>query len=201
MSSLITFYRRDQKMNIYFLHHDPALAARYHNDRHVPKQILETQQMLAMAHHSLDGQAAAEQDIGRLPLHLSNWEHPCVRWATASSGNYSWLALLGVVLTDEYQNRFGLPHVMRHTMKLLSEVWPRAFYPPAGEWRSAMTEMPQFVPDRFHSRDPVTAYRSFYFSEKAHLAVWSPPADIPPWWKKLQKRREFAHQPQSGAIT
>ena len=37
-------------MNIFFLHRDPRIAARYHCDKHVIKMIIESAQMLYCAH-------------------------------------------------------------------------------------------------------------------------------------------------------
>ena len=38
-------------MNIFYLHKNPAVAAKMHCDKHVVKMILETAQLLCTAHH------------------------------------------------------------------------------------------------------------------------------------------------------
>ena len=42
-------------MNIFILHEDPVVAAQMLCDRHVPKMIVESAQMLSTAHRLLDG--------------------------------------------------------------------------------------------------------------------------------------------------
>ena len=42
-------------MNIFVLHEDPAVAATMLCDKHVPKMIIESAQMLSTAHRLLDG--------------------------------------------------------------------------------------------------------------------------------------------------
>ena len=43
-------------MNIFVLDKDPHIAAQMHCDRHVPKMIVESAQMLSTAHRLLDGE-------------------------------------------------------------------------------------------------------------------------------------------------
>ena len=42
-------------MNIFILDEDPVIAARMLCDRHIPKMIVESAQMLSTAHRLLDG--------------------------------------------------------------------------------------------------------------------------------------------------
>ena len=43
-------------MNIFVLDKDPHIAAQMHCDKHVPKMIVESAQMLSTAHRLLDGE-------------------------------------------------------------------------------------------------------------------------------------------------
>jgi hypothetical protein len=42
-------------MNIFILHEDPVVAAQMQCDKHVPKMVVESAQMLSTAHRMLDG--------------------------------------------------------------------------------------------------------------------------------------------------
>jgi hypothetical protein len=42
-------------MNIFVLDTNPAKAAKYHNNKHCVKMILETAQLLSTAHRIIDG--------------------------------------------------------------------------------------------------------------------------------------------------
>ena len=42
-------------MNIFYLHNDPIECAKYHNNSHVIKMILEYGQLMSTAHRVLDG--------------------------------------------------------------------------------------------------------------------------------------------------
>ncbi len=55
-------------MNIFYRDNSPALAAKYHNDKHVVKMILESAQMLSTAHRVLDGK---EQSV--FLVESKNW--------------------------------------------------------------------------------------------------------------------------------
>ena len=43
-------------MNIFVLHKDPTVAAQMLCDKHVPKMIVESAQMLSTVHRMLDGE-------------------------------------------------------------------------------------------------------------------------------------------------
>ena len=49
-----TFIWYNRNKNIFYLDHDPRIAARYDCDKHVVKMILETVQMLSTAHRVVD---------------------------------------------------------------------------------------------------------------------------------------------------
>jgi hypothetical protein len=180
-------------MNIYYLHRDPRMAARYHNDRHVSKQILESAQIMVAAHIALDGMWAVEAAFGTdLPLRPTHGEHPCVKWVSVSDKNYDWLQTLAVHLGQEYRARFGSVHVMAGLIDNLS-VRPMKIR------HVSATAIPQCMPEEYRGQDAVTAYRQFYYHEKMHLARWSAPAEIPPWWKKMMLRDRARTQPETGA--
>jgi len=42
-------------MNLFILHEDPVIAAQMQCDKHIPKMVVESGQMLSTAHRVLDG--------------------------------------------------------------------------------------------------------------------------------------------------
>jgi len=169
-------------MNIFVLSHDPRKAARYHNDRHVVKMILETAQILATAHYLVDGHKMMHRNIGPVPLRPTHIHHPCVRWACENQKNYFWLWELGEALLDEYTLRYGKTHKFDDMLRNKLFAFPINL-PPA----DAMTKRPLCMPDQFKSADPVASYRAYYFREKRHIASWKSPASTPTWWTRLER--------------
>ena len=92
-------------MNIFYLSNDPAECARFHNDRHVIKMILETSQLLSTAHRVLDGTLSVGRSASgrkktsyvlmdqREPVLYSatHINHPSAIWVRQSYANYVWL--------------------------------------------------------------------------------------------------------------
>ena len=156
-------------MNLFVLDRDPVVAARWHCDRHVVKMTLESAQILCSAAHLL-GQKAPYR-----PTHL---QHPCVRWAAATRGNWRWTVRLGLALAAEYERRYGRTHkslaVLRWTDK-------PGVGPPAASGRRRKFAMA--LPEQYQSADPVASYRAYYLGEKASFATWRAPAGPPPWWR------------------
>lgn len=169
-------------MNIFALDESPWWAARYHNDRHVVKMILETAQLLCTAHVQLDGERVAQKRIGELILRPTHVNHPCAIWVRKAKLNYEWLHALGMCLLIEYRNRYGKQHAYE-------ELFARLEKPPMLiEHLSMRTPWPQCMPTKYQRPDPVEAYRLYYFNEKRHLANWRSPASVPQWWSKLEDR-------------
>ena len=58
-------------MNIFVLHDNPIIAAKYQCDKHVVKMILESGQMLSTAHRVLDGEEYVE--LSKNNRRLKRW--------------------------------------------------------------------------------------------------------------------------------
>jgi len=169
-------------MNIFILDKVPELAATYHCDKHVPKMIVETAQILSTAHHALDEQQARE-GIYKI-AHLN---HPCSIWARESYENYRWLHRLGEGLIDEYKARYGhhKVHKTEPIMDLLRD-------PPRQSQHLGLTPFAQAMPDEYKHEDAVTAYRTYYMSDKAPICDWR--LNTPNWWKetKYESKKVYA---------
>ena len=93
-------------MNIFYLHRDPRVAARYHNDKHVVKMILESAQMLSTAHRELDG------NLNETMYRPTHKNHPSTVWVRESSSKlHDGCIDLFISLCDEYTHRYGKVHL------------------------------------------------------------------------------------------
>ena len=158
-------------MNIFYLHRDPRVAARYHNDKHVVKMILESAQMLSTAHRELDGNI--NEDVYR----ATHKNHPSTIWARQSYQNYMWLFDLFVSLCEEYTHRYGKVHLTDQKLREVLRSAPRML-----DRNKSFTQPPQCMPDEYKvDGNSVSAYRKYYMGEKSGLAKWSKRRK-PLWW-------------------
>jgi hypothetical protein len=157
-------------MNIFMLDRSPTLAANYHCDKHVVKMILEYAQLLSTAHRELDD--IDDDDVLYRKTHVN---HPSGIWVRESSSNYGWLYNLFVSCCAEYTRRYGKVHLTQ--TKLLSRLSHLPDNIPDGD----LTPMRLAMPDECKLDDPVAAYRGYYKSHKADIAVWNY-SKTPYWW-------------------
>lgn len=90
-------------MNIFVLDNDIKKAAKYHNDMHLRKMLVEACQLLCSVHHSV----GTDADIPYRKTHIN---HPCSKWARESLSNYNWLCKFAKQLSNEYTYRFDKIH-------------------------------------------------------------------------------------------
>lgn len=149
-------------MNIFILDESPYLSAKYHCDKHVPKMILESAQMLSTV---LDG-----------PYKPTHKNHPCTKWVAESWSNAMWLWQLTKYLNEEYKHRFN--HMKDHkswvAIKDLDLVMPTMLPD------EPLTPFAQAMPEEYKNDDAVQAYRDYYHSKP--FATWDKCGDKPYWW-------------------
>jgi hypothetical protein len=174
-------------MNIFVLDANPITAARFHNDRHVCKMILESCQLMATAHYMFDRRIP-----GGLALRPSHGGHPCARWVRSGPVAYGWLHALCGALLVEYRARTGAAHSY-------AGQWEALYYTPRGmPWAATMPVHPICMPDACKVYvptgensylDPVESYRRFYFREKKHIASWynGDENKVPQWWREMEQ--------------
>lgn len=162
-------------MNIFVLHRNPIVAARYHCDKHVVKMISETSQMLSNTIRRVDPECEAPL------MRVSHDNHPCSVWMRARYGNAAWAIELLEALVDEYDHRFGHPDKFVRSRQILE--WCRK-----NDWLlqtklhyGGMTPFVQAMPDQYKCQDPVEAYRAYYIGEKSGFAKWTN-RNPPCWW-------------------
>jgi len=157
-------------MNIFVLDKNPSIAAQMHCDKHVPKMILETAQMLSTAHHVYDTPQAP------LVYKQAHLNHPCTIWVRESVDNYAWTYELFRELNNEFVARRGKIHLS--WVKLSDHLAHTPSLPLCG-----LTPFAQAMPDEYKREDAVEAYRAYYRGDKARFAKWEwPTAQTPDWW-------------------
>lgn len=166
-------------MNIFVLDYDPLTAAEYMCDKHIPKMIVETFQMMGSAlrrHGAQDHQMPLTQ-AGK-PLKGGYHNHPCTVWAGDTQANYYWLGLHGLNLCNEFTLRFKKRHVCHSKLDHIMDMYDMV---PNGK----MTPFAQAMPDEYKDSSAVTAYRNYYLNEKRYFAKWEKGRSAPDWWQSV----------------
>lgn len=160
-------------MNVFYLDHDPKTCAKYHNDKHCVKMILEYAQLMSTAHRILDG-----DDANNSVYKATHKNHPSAIWVRTNGSNYEWIYELFVDLSDEYTYRYGKEH-LSYT-KLVDVLASAPVNIPVGVFTQPTPAMPDHckIPD-----DSLASYRYYYKTEKSHLAKWTD-RPVPEWYKK-----------------
>ena len=98
-------------MNIFVLDRDAQVAAEMQCDKHVPKMILESAQMMASAviRHGIDTSELPLTKQGT-PYKGGYKNHPCTVWAGVNRSNFCWLADHAISLCDQFILRFKKVH-------------------------------------------------------------------------------------------
>lgn len=181
-------------MNIFVLDENPQVAAQMMCDKHVPKMIVESAQMLSTAHRLLDGTPVKrpsksgktmqtyyyfgdERDTTYyLDVHRN---HPCTTWTMESRANYIWHYKHFQALAEEYEYRRNKVHATWEKIGWLLATPPINI--PAGELTEFAQAMKAF-PDCMVPGDAVAAYRNYYHHAK-EFAKWEWRRPAPDWWQ------------------
>lgn len=184
-------------MNIFYVDPNPILAAQMLCDKHVPKMIVETAQMLATAYVCPSGMR--DHPTGCPPGLISPYRHthlnhPASLWSRGHHLCHAWLIYHGLGLCSEFQHRFGHSHKTLDALSWFASTFedrwnqrfPRDVEDLTGAIR-AMYQPPQCMPDDCKVEgDSVAAYRRYYILYKAGIANWSKTRRAPDWWPASQ---------------
>ena len=109
-------------MNIFILDNNPVKAAQMQCDKHVPKMVVESGQMLSTVHRMLDGKMERRlsksgkvrvqywklaDDRENILYKACHFNHPSTIWTRESIENYMWHYNHFAALCDEYTYRYG----------------------------------------------------------------------------------------------
>jgi len=147
-------------MNIFVLDLNPIICAKYHNDKHCVKQLLETAQLLCGVHH------VTNNINDKIPYRLSHKNHPCSIWVRECLENYLWLCNLGIELSKEYTFRYNKIHKSQEVIYWCLNNLPKL------NKNNKITEFNLVMPDDCKTNDVVQSYRLYYNKYKKHIAFW-----------------------------
>ena len=168
-------------MNIFVLHKNPKLAAKFHCDKHVIKMIVESAQMLMSSYHVTQNEKALNhKDMYR----LTHQKHPCTLWVNESLSNWKWLYELMNELNEEYKSRYD-KSVDHLSVTKINNVVNEAGLPNIEG--IGLTDFAQAMPEQYRCEDAVKAYREYYMGEKQNIAKWR--NEIPDWFDISIKKK------------
>lgn len=149
-------------MNIFYLDHDPEIAASYMIDAHVSKMIVESAQLLATA-YSLDQLIDAPKTEKGNPRKHFNPKHGCAIWTRASLDNWMWVLNHATALYKEHLYRKGNLHFCYEFID-----WCRDNVPQfdSNELTKPYYAFGKQYPELFEISDEVEAYRKYYILDK-----------------------------------
>lgn len=161
-------------MNLFFLDENPRIAARFLCDKHVPKLILEANQLLCTALWRYD----IECPYAPLPPHYGK---KIIDWICESLSNWQWsLEHLDEMMQEKlYRFPNGSINYFKCSHFILSSHLPIediGLTPP----HLAIKDYPG---DNSTIASAVESYRRYYIMDKRKFAEWKY-TDAPFWWTK-----------------
>ena len=158
-------------MNIFFLDKTPELSAKMLCDKHVPKMLLESAQMLSTAIHSHTMGISTDIYKEAYP------NHPMTKWVGFNRDCFRWALENALHIGAEYLRRFSKRH---KSMNIIHAIYDNNYINdiPNGFFK----EHPQCMPDEYKDKDYVVAYRKYYKGDKAYFAKWERGVNAPEWW-------------------
>jgi hypothetical protein len=197
-------------MQIFALHIDPHIAAKYHCDKHVLKMVVEYAQLMSTAHRVLDGtrKTLVKPNGKKQHLYLLDGErvvlnpagkkyiisnpklyntthvnHPCGVWLRESTANYYWLLGLLEECLLEYNRRYSKIHkIQKPVGRSQHSILQRLSDAPANLKHGELTEFAMAIPENYKvPNDPIASYKAFYIGDKARFAKWTN-TDLPEWF-------------------
>ena len=180
-------------MNIFFLHKDPQWAANALCDKHVPKMLLESAQMLSTAvhqHQSEFQKKLCDEEKKVIPnsLYKSAYpNHPMTKWVGFNRDCFRWALENAVFISQEYCKRFKKLH---KSSRIINNIYdnnyiddiPEGYSMKYNKFNMSITEPPQCMPDEYKDKDYVIAYRKYYQGAKSYFAKWERGVSAPDWW-------------------
>ena len=180
-------------MNIFILDNDPVIAAQMQCDKHVPKMVVESAQMLSTVHRMHDGKMERrlsssgkvrvqywklEDDRENVLYKACHFNHPSTIWTRESIENYMWHYNHFAALCDEYTYRYGKLHAtdakLREPLSKVPNNMPKT---KMTKFKLAMKSNPECI-----FEDPIQSYRAFYQTKQHRFKmVWSK-REVPGWF-------------------
>tara|TARA_R110002153_G_scaffold106406_1_gene245683 strand:- start:377 stop:931 length:555 start_codon:yes stop_codon:yes gene_type:complete len=183
-------------MNIFILDNDPIKAAQLQCDKHIPKMVVESAQMLSTVHRMIDGAMERRpsksgsmlqyfklddyrEDILYKAVHMN---HPCTVWSRENCSNYDWHYKHFIALCNEYTYRYGKIHASETKLATVLRNAPKKIEHTTGKspFRLAMGSNPECM-----FEDAVKSYRAFYQTKQARFAMKWTKRKQPEWFNAI----------------
>ena len=163
-------------MNLFVLDNDPETSAQSMCDKHIPKMVVETFQMMgsALRRHGATDSAMPLTSKGT-PLIGGYKHHPVTIWIGDSITNFVWAALHGIALCEEYTMRYNKRHSCHNGILQMADMMDYINIGPQTPYAQAM-------PEEYRSENAVDSYRKYYKMDKAIFAKWEKGRAAPDWW-------------------
>jgi len=181
-------------MNIFILDNDPVKAAQLQCDKHIPKMVVESGQMLSTVHRMLDGTIEMrpsksgkrivkywkldgyKENILYKAVHMN---HPCTVWSRENASNYDWHYKHFIALCDEYTYRYGKVHATETKLAMVLRNPPKniEYTDRKSPFRLAMGSNPECM-----FEDAVRSYRAFYQTKQERFAMKWTKRNVPEWF-------------------
>ena len=182
-------------MNIFILDESPTKAAQLQCNKHIPKMVLESGQMLSTAHRMLDGTVMKapsksgkrmvnryvhpDPEMDAVLYNAVHFNHPCTVWTMQTTANYRWHFEHFIALCNEYTYRYGKTHLtdtkLRRVLAQYPKNLPKKKQTP---FRLAMASNPECIA----LGDPVQAYRAFYQTKQDRFNMIWTKRETPEWF-------------------
>ena len=163
-------------MNIFFLHEMPEISAEMLCDKHIPKMLVETCQMLSTAYQRHMG----EHEGLYKPAYP---KHPMTIWVGDSRANFDWAFDHAVAISQQFRQRYNKERKSSRILEILADEYQAEN---VNITDIGFTEPPQCMPDDYKDENYIQAYRDYYWYDKQYFAKWNKGIDAPAWWLDLQ---------------
>jgi hypothetical protein len=161
------------QINIYYLDHNPTLAAEALCDTHVRHLAGPLTQLLANVYY-IEG-ATLPAPAGYRPELLS---HPCATWATEDFKHWNWLLMHVWGIAREAEARFGATLPVVPALRYMNTNLPIGWLTQKNFWDPPMVMAPEFKAPRLTGA--LACYRAFYRDGRRHMHRWT--NRPPPLW-------------------
>jgi len=181
-------------MNIFYLDDNPRLSAQQLCDKHVPKMLLETCQMLSTGIRS-------RLEVKTDSLYkIAYPKHPSTMWVGESRKHFMWALEYARAVADEYTWRYGKMHKSERVVKWLEDN-KEYIFKAFEDVEPIFTRPPQCMPDQYKQEDTIEAYRSYYYGEKKYFAKWEKGRNKPEWFRGKAIHEAFKTKNETANAT
>lgn len=165
-------------MQVFLLSLDSEENAKFYVDKHVIKTPAVIVQLLLNALARNRMAFPQLKNFNGMPLIPKKevLNHPLCRWTAARPANFDAMLEFGLDLCKEFRLRFHDRHFLEDSI-LAFDLQECGGHP-------SFNDYPWMIPLAFHDKinGLVESYRKYYQEAKNHLAFWSSPRDVPPWY-------------------